>query len=132
MVFAALNDSGVVYDGRVVVDCAMRTSDPNIYAAGSCAKLSRRYGDRVLLQEYNSRSTGAVRPLPSCLSLSLSLSLSLLPAQATSPSPHFSWTVVGSFCFILDLQALVLCLALSNCPSGRLGRTGSMAAQIMP
>uniref|UniRef100_A0A7S3QR29 Cilia- and flagella-associated protein 61 N-terminal domain-containing protein n=1 Tax=Dunaliella tertiolecta TaxID=3047 RepID=A0A7S3QR29_DUNTE len=57
-IFTALNDSGVVFDGRIVVDCAMCSSDPNIYAAGSCAKLSRRYGDNVLLQGYNARALG--------------------------------------------------------------------------
>eukprot|EP00967_Tisochrysis_lutea_P067968 scaffold88913_cov20-Tisochrysis_lutea.AAC.2 len=59
-IFTALNDSGVVFDGRIVVDCAMCSSDPNIYAAGSCAKLSRRYGDNVLLQGYNARALGTV------------------------------------------------------------------------
>lgn len=52
-VFACLNDAGVVYDGRIVVDGAFRTSDPNIYAAGTAAKLSRRYGLNVHFEHYN-------------------------------------------------------------------------------
>lgn len=37
-VFACLNDAGIVYDGRVVVDAGFRTSDGAIYA-GMCAWL---------------------------------------------------------------------------------------------
>lgn len=33
-VFECLNNNGVVFDGRVVVDSALCTSDPFIYAAG--------------------------------------------------------------------------------------------------
>ena len=57
-VFSSLNDSGIVYDGRIVVNGAFRTSDANIYAAGTAAKLSRRYGHRVSFESYNSRECG--------------------------------------------------------------------------
>ena len=57
-VFSSLNDSGIVYDGRIVVDGAFRTNDPNIYAAGTVAKLSRRYGHRVSFENYNSKECG--------------------------------------------------------------------------
>lgn len=58
VVFLCLNNSGIVYDGRVVVDTSFRTSDPAIYAAGSIARLSRQYGKDVLLEHYNSREVG--------------------------------------------------------------------------
>jgi hypothetical protein len=45
--FECLNGTGVVYDGVVVVDGGMRTSDPRLLAAGPAAKLSRRYGRQV-------------------------------------------------------------------------------------
>lgn len=52
-VFSSLNDAGIVYDGRIVVDGAFRSSDASIYAAGTVAKLSRRYGHRVQYEHYN-------------------------------------------------------------------------------
>jgi len=52
-VFSSLNDAGIVCDGRVVVDGAFRTTDHHIYASGTVAKLSRRYGHRVYFEHYN-------------------------------------------------------------------------------
>jgi len=40
--FQAINESGIVYDGRLVVDERMRTSDPNIFAGGDLTKFSRK------------------------------------------------------------------------------------------
>ncbi len=57
-VFMCLNNAGVVYDGRVVVDNCFRTSDPQIYAAGTVAKLSRRFGRNINFEHYNSRDVG--------------------------------------------------------------------------
>ena len=57
--FLCLNNSSIVYDGRVVVDTQFRSSDPTVYAAGSVAKLSRRYGRDVHFQHYNSREVGS-------------------------------------------------------------------------
>lgn len=56
--FTCLNDASIVFDGRVVVDGALRTNDKNIYAAGTLAKLSRRFGG-VSLENHNSRDAGA-------------------------------------------------------------------------
>jgi hypothetical protein len=42
-----------------VVDGAFRTSDPQIYAAGTAAKLSRQYGKHVFYEHYNSREASA-------------------------------------------------------------------------
>ncbi|GLC35782.1 Cilia- and flagella-associated protein 61 [Pleodorina starrii] len=55
--FACLNDASLVFDGRLVVDSAFRTNDPHIYAGGTIAKLSRRYGG-AHLEHYNSRDVG--------------------------------------------------------------------------
>ena len=58
-VFAAINESGLVYDGRLVVDGRFRTADPAIYAAGTLTKHSRRFGrNRRCHDEYNSREVG--------------------------------------------------------------------------
>lgn len=56
--FTCLNDASLVFDGRLVVDGAFRTNDPAIYAGGSLAKLSRRYGG-THLEHYNSRDVGS-------------------------------------------------------------------------
>ena len=40
--FNALNSSGLVYDGRLVVGLDMQTSDPAIFAGGDLTKFSRR------------------------------------------------------------------------------------------
>ena len=58
-IFRCLNDAGIVYDGHVVIDAAFRTNDPNVYATGSIAKFSRRYGKGVLpLKYHDAREAG--------------------------------------------------------------------------
>lgn len=57
--FTAVNSCGLVYDFRVVVDASFRTSDPAIYAGGSCAKFSRRYGPQPLMSENDPIEVGA-------------------------------------------------------------------------
>lgn len=39
-----VNNTGLVLDGRLVVDANLQTADPAILAAGPVAKFSRRYG----------------------------------------------------------------------------------------
>ena len=43
-VFESINDNGIVYDGRVVVNASFQTNDRDIYAAGDVAKFSRACG----------------------------------------------------------------------------------------
>lgn len=57
--FKAVNDCGIVYDGRLVVDHRFIATDPAVYGGASVAKLSRRYRAPNLLQEYDSREGGA-------------------------------------------------------------------------
>ena len=58
-VFAAINESGLVYDGRLVIDGRFRTADPQIYAAGTLTKHSRRFGRKRPCHDcYNSREVG--------------------------------------------------------------------------
>ena len=58
-VYNAINECGLVYDGRVVVDANFQTVDKRIFAAGPVAKLSRRYGKRRLsFEHFNSRALG--------------------------------------------------------------------------
>lgn len=55
-VFRAANNSGLVYDGRLVVDPMFRTSDPAVLAGGSLTKFSRVHGAGVPRHEkYNAR-----------------------------------------------------------------------------
>jgi hypothetical protein len=57
--FKAVNDCGIVYDGRLVVDHRFIATDPSVYGGATVAKLSRRYRAPNLLQEYDSRECGA-------------------------------------------------------------------------
>ena len=41
--FQAVNHACLVFDHRLVVDTVFHTNDPNIFAAGSLTKYSRRY-----------------------------------------------------------------------------------------
>ena len=55
-VFRAVNNSGLVYDGRLVVDPMFRTSDPTILAGGTLTKYSRVHGAGAPRHEkYNAR-----------------------------------------------------------------------------
>ena len=55
-VFRAVNNSGLVYDGRLVVDPMFRTSDPTILAGGTLTKYSRVHGACAPRHEnYNAR-----------------------------------------------------------------------------
>lgn len=57
-VFRAINDSGLVYDGRLVVDGEMRTTDAHVLAAGTLCRFSRRFVKAKLHENYNSREGG--------------------------------------------------------------------------
>lgn len=57
--FGTLNDAGLVWDGRLVVDSSFRTNDARIFAAGPLAKFSRRYSiPPVHLEHHNSNEVG--------------------------------------------------------------------------
>ena len=58
-VFAAINESGLVYDGGVVVDQRFRTVDRHIYAVGSYSRFSRCYKEAIPHHRFNSRELGA-------------------------------------------------------------------------
>ena len=64
VLFTALNDASIVFDGRIVVDGAFRTNDPHIFAVGRGAKFSRRYTSAAtggLFHEiYSSRELGSL------------------------------------------------------------------------
>ena len=58
-IFAAANESGLVYDGRLVVDGRFRTADASIYAGGTLTKHSRRFGrDRPWHDRFNRGKLG--------------------------------------------------------------------------
>ncbi|KAJ3084182.1 hypothetical protein HK102_000739 [Quaeritorhiza haematococci] len=56
--FASINDSCLVFDGRLVIDKYFRTQDPNIYAAGSISKYSSIYQTNWSQHYYDSREVG--------------------------------------------------------------------------
>ncbi|KAJ0403232.1 hypothetical protein ATCC90586_001639 [Pythium insidiosum] len=56
--FRAINESGLVYDGRLVVNGHMRTTDPFILATGSLCRFSRRFIHAKLQEFYSPRECG--------------------------------------------------------------------------
>ena len=56
--FRMLNDACLVMDGQLVIDNKFRTSDENIYAAGSCTKYARHYHTSLDQAKFNSVSVG--------------------------------------------------------------------------
>ena len=101
-IFASLNDAGIVYDGRLVVDESFRTSEPSIYASGSVAKLSRRLGGS-LLEHWSSKECG--------VKLAESVSSLFLPSLAQGSSVDASG---GSSVKTVDKAKSVGC----NLPGG--------------
>ena len=57
-IFFAVNESGLVYDGRIVVDERFRTVDKNIFSAGTVTKFSRRLRPKSNQEAYSSREVG--------------------------------------------------------------------------
>ncbi|CAB3244482.1 unnamed protein product [Arctia plantaginis] len=57
--FKAINESGLVYDGGLVVSPTFETNDHHIYGAGTCCSYSRRlYATRGLHRNYCSEDIG--------------------------------------------------------------------------
>ena len=56
-IFAAVNDSGLVYDGGIVVDESFCTTDPYIFALGPFTRFSRKYKNALPHGVFNVRET---------------------------------------------------------------------------
>lgn len=98
-IFGCLNDAGIVYDGAVVVDAAFRTNDPNIYATGSLAKFSRRYGKgRLPLKYHNPREVG-VKLADSLIARARGNPPAEVPPSLTQPRAE-STVLPGNFQFL--------------------------------
>lgn len=54
-IFAAINDSGLVYDGGIVVDESFCTTDPYIFALGPFTRFSRKYKGALSHEVLNAR-----------------------------------------------------------------------------
>jgi hypothetical protein len=54
-VFRAVNETGLVYDGRLVVDAGFRTADSRIFAGGPLAKFSRSFRNNTCHDTLSSR-----------------------------------------------------------------------------
>lgn len=67
-VFRAANNSGLVYDGRLVVDPTFRTSDPAVLAGGTLTKFSRVHGSGMPRHEkFNASEVSRTRPASTTL-----------------------------------------------------------------
>ncbi|CAK4084155.1 unnamed protein product [Aphanomyces euteiches] len=56
--FRAINDCGLVYDGRLVVNARFQTTDPFIYTGGSLCRFSRRFQSSLYQQFYSAVECG--------------------------------------------------------------------------
>ena len=60
LVNSAINDSCLVYDGKLVINANFCTNDPNIRAAGPLTKYARRYhSENWTHANFNSKEVGA-------------------------------------------------------------------------
>jgi thioredoxin reductase len=57
-IYNAIDESALVYDGKLVIDSHFRTNDPHIYAAGPGTKFKSEYRSDWLLEFCDSRETG--------------------------------------------------------------------------
>lgn len=57
-ILSTLNKRSIVFDGRVIVDHNMRTTDPCVFAAGPVAMLTRRYGATPSFEDFSARDVG--------------------------------------------------------------------------
>ncbi|CAK9110604.1 Cilia- and flagella-associated protein 61 (CFAP61) (Flagellar-associated protein 61) [Durusdinium trenchii] len=57
-IFQSVNDTGLVYDGRMVVNTRFQTVDPRIFGSGPSVKFSRKYRVKHCLEAFNSREVG--------------------------------------------------------------------------
>ncbi|CAG9857665.1 unnamed protein product [Phyllotreta striolata] len=53
--YKVLNSAGLVYDGRLVISAECQTNDPNIFAAGTLTKYSRKYHGPTMTHKFYSR-----------------------------------------------------------------------------
>ncbi|GBG32900.1 Cilia- and flagella-associated protein 61 [Hondaea fermentalgiana] len=58
-IFASVNDTGLVYDGRMVVNSCFQTVDSRIFGCGTNTKFSRRYRAPLTIEHHSSREVGA-------------------------------------------------------------------------
>jgi len=58
-VFKAINDSGLVFDGRLVVDLRLRTVNDSVYGGGTLTKYSRLHRGAIHHSFYSSQDIGA-------------------------------------------------------------------------
>ena len=56
-IFGCLNDSSIVYDGRLVVNGDFCTTDEDIFGCGTLAKFSRLYGG-LAIEDFSSQEVG--------------------------------------------------------------------------
>lgn len=87
-IFRAINESGLVYDGRLVVNGHMRTTDPHIFAAGSLCRFSRRFIQAKLHEHYSVKECGEL--------LATSLLRVLDPLMAGQAGQHSASTASSS------------------------------------
>ncbi|KAG3162100.1 hypothetical protein PC128_g20671 [Phytophthora cactorum] len=132
-VFRAVNESGLVYDGRLVVDGYMRTTDAHVLGAGSLCRFSRRFIAAKLHENYSSREGGellakSLLQLLDPLAVPEPSEVHPLPTQPTKtpmvPPPEMELPVVrsavvlgGRFYVQISIPTLTNTLALQSLPT---------------
>ena len=88
-VFESINDAGIVYDGRVVVNASFQTNDRDVYAAGEVAKFSRgcSAGD-VSLEHFNGVELGGKLAASLMARFKEDSSSSIADVDAPEPAPY--------------------------------------------
>ncbi|KUF90701.1 hypothetical protein AM587_10016303 [Phytophthora nicotianae] len=137
-VFRAINESGIVYDGRLVVDGHMRTTDAHVLGAGSLCRFSRRFMSAKLHENYSSREGGellakSLLELLDPLAIPEPSEVHPLPAQPTKtpmvPPPEMELPVIrsavipgGKFYVQISVPTLTNTLALQSLPTNTASR----------
>lgn len=81
---SAVSEANLVFDGRLVVDANFATTDPRIFAGGTVAKFSRRFGPDLLHELYNSTEIGFA--LGDAVTAALRDSFEQQPSSSSAPA----------------------------------------------
>ncbi|KAF4044691.1 Adenylate kinase domain-containing protein [Phytophthora infestans] len=138
-VFRAINESGLVYDGRLVVDGHMRTTDAHVLGAGPLCRFSRRFMSAKLHEHYSSREGGellakSLLQLLDPMATQEPSEVHPLPTQPSKtwmvPPPDMELPVVqsavvlgGKFYVQISIPTLTNTLALQSLPTNTASRT---------
>jgi hypothetical protein len=98
--FTAVNDCGIVFDGRLVVDEHYCATDPAVFGGGDAAKFSRRLRNPTPLSEYSAPEVGAAVAGSVLRSLGLAASEDAPPPAALQRARSTRCMLPGGFLYL--------------------------------